>query len=149
MIIQTIKNKLFILLFAFALIAGFTNQSQAQDDKETFTIVEELAKPQGGMKDFYDFIKKNLVYPDEAKKLGIEGKVFLTFIVQEDGSLTDIKVMRGVGSGCDEEAIRILKLSPNWIPGKQRGRVVKQKMTFPIMFKLTKKEEKEGKPKKE
>ncbi len=68
--------------------------------------------------------------------MGIEGKVFLTFIVDKDGSITDVTLARGIGGGCDEEAIRILKESPKWNPGKQRGRAVRQKMTFPIIFKL-------------
>ncbi len=101
-----------------------------------FTIVEETAAPKGGMKTFYEYIRKNLDYPRQAKRMGIEGKVFLTFIVDKDGSITDVSLARGIGGGCDEEAIRILKESPKWNPGKQRGRAVRQKMTFPIIFKL-------------
>lgn len=103
---------------------------------KVFTIVEESAAPVGGMTTFYKHIKKNLKYPRQAKRMGIEGKVFLSFIVDRDGSITDIQVIRGIGGGCDEEAVRILKGSPKWKPGKQRGRPVRQKMTFPINFKL-------------
>lgn len=103
---------------------------------QIFTIVEESAAPEGGMKSFYKYIRKNLSYPRQAKRMGIEGKVFLSFIVDKDGSITNISVIRGIGGGCDEEATRILKEAPKWKPGKQRGRAVKQKMTFPINFKL-------------
>ena len=101
-----------------------------------FTIVEESAAPVGGMTTFYKFIKKNLKYPRQAKRMGIEGKVFLSFIVDKDGGITDVQVIRGIGGGCDEEAVRILKASPKWKPGKQRGVPVRQKMTFPINFRL-------------
>jgi protein TonB len=97
-----------------------------------FEIVEETAKPQG----FYEYVRKNLKYPRQAKRMGVEGKVFLEFIVNKDGSIVDAKVLRGIGGGCDEEALRIIKSSPKWKPGKQRGQEVRQRMTFPLIFKL-------------
>ena len=103
---------------------------------EPLVIVEENASPKGGLSSFYKYVAKNLKYPRRAIQMGVEGKVYLQFIVNKDGSLVDIKVARGIGGGCDEEAIRVLKESPNWNPGKQRGRPVRQKMTFPIIFKL-------------
>ncbi len=103
---------------------------------KVFTIVEEQATPDGGMSSFYKYIKKNLDYPRQAKRMGVQGKVFLEFIVDKDGTITNVKVLRGIGAGCDEEAMRILKESPKWKPAKQRGRPVRQKMTFPINFKL-------------
>ena len=68
--------------------------------------------------------------------MGIEGRVYVQFIVERDGSLTDIKVVKGIGAGCDEEAVKVLKNSPKWKPGKQRGKAVRQKMTQPITFKF-------------
>lgn len=99
---------------------------------KVFTIVEHQAKPGN----FYKFLKKNLKYPRQAKRMGIEGKVFVSFIVDTDGSITNIELVRGIGGGCDEEAIRILKNSPKWEPAKQRGVPVKQRMTFPVRFTL-------------
>ena len=99
-------------------------------------IVEENASPEGGMQNFYRFISKNLKYPRQAKRMGIEGKVFVKFIVSKSGELTNVEIIRGIGGGCDEEAVRIIKKSPRWNPGKQRGVPVKQRMTFPIHFKL-------------
>lgn len=101
-----------------------------------FRIVEEQPAPIGGYSAFYEYISKKLKYPAQARRMGIEGKVFVEFIVDKDGSITDVTLMKGIGGGCDEEAIRIIKASPKWKPGKQRGQPVKVKMTVPIVFKL-------------
>lgn len=103
---------------------------------EVFDRVEKNATPKGGMKAFYKYIRKNLKYPRQAKRMGIEGKVFIQFVVDKTGALTQIKLVRGIGGGCDEEALRIIGDAPQWEPGKQRGRPVKQRITFPINFKL-------------
>ncbi len=103
---------------------------------EIFTIVEEQPSPVGGMKAFYDYVGANLKYPPRASRMGIEGRVFVEFVVERDGSLTDIRVAKGIGGGCDEEAIRVISEAPNWNPGKQRGRNVRVRMIMPIVFKL-------------
>ncbi len=105
-------------------------------DNEIFEVVEVNAHPDGGMQEYITFIMKNLKYPDQAKRDGIQGKVFVKFVVDTDGSLTDIEVAKGIGYGCDEEAIRVMKMSGKWTPGKQRGKVVKQRMILPIKFSL-------------
>jgi periplasmic protein TonB len=89
------------------------------------------------MPGFYSLVGQNIKYPKSARRLGIEGRVFIQFIVEKDGSLSDIKCIKGIGGGCDEEAERVISLSKKWTPGKQRGKIVKQKMVLPIMFKLT------------
>ena len=103
---------------------------------EIFVIVEEQPLPKGGYKTFYEFVGQNLRYPAQARRMGIEGRVFVEFVVEKDGSLTDIKVAKGIGAGCDEEAIRVIASAPNWNPGKQRGREVRVRMIMPIVFKL-------------
>jgi len=103
---------------------------------EIFTIVEERPSPTGGLKAFYDFVSKNMEYPARARRMGIEGRVFVQFVVEKDGSLTDIQVVKGIGGGCDEEAVRVLSMAPKWNPGKQRGRPVRVRMILPITFKL-------------
>jgi len=108
-----------------------------EDVNEVFTIVEESATPQGGMQAFYEYLAQNIKYPKTARKMGVEGKVFVQFVVERDGSLTDIQVMRSLHPDCDAEAVRVLKEAPKWKPGKQRGRPVRQKMTVPINFKLS------------
>ncbi|ANQ49455.2 TonB family protein [Flammeovirga sp. MY04] len=104
--------------------------------EEIFEIVEDPAGFPGGMGKFYKWVGKNMKYPSQAKRMGVEGKVYVQFVVDKDGTLTDIKVVRGIGAGCDEAAINVLKKAPKWKPGKQRGRPVKQRMVLPISFKL-------------
>jgi protein TonB len=103
---------------------------------EIFEIVEEGAAPTGGMTAFLKWVGENMKYPAQARRMGIEGKVFVQFVVDKDGSLKDIKVLRGIGGGCDEEAIKVLQKAAKWTPGKQRGKAVKQRMSLPITFKL-------------
>jgi protein TonB len=109
---------------------------EEEDTEEIFVIVEDAPLPKGGLAAFYQHINSNIQYPRQAQSLKIEGKVFVQFVVGKDGGLTDIQVIRGIGGGCDEEAIRVVKLSPNWQAGKQRGRPVRVKMVLPITFKL-------------
>jgi periplasmic protein TonB len=101
-----------------------------------FDFVESGAEPVGGYEAFYKYVKKELKYPSQARRMGVEGKVYVQFIIERDGSLTDVKVMKGIGAGCDEEAVRVLSQSPSWQPGKQRGRPVRQRMVMPLVFKL-------------
>lgn len=104
--------------------------------EEIFTIVEDQPSPKGGMAAFYEYVGKKLKYPAQARRMGIEGKVFVEFVVDKDGSITDVKAIKGIGAGCDEEAIRVIQDAPKWNPGKQRGRPVKVRMILPITFKL-------------
>lgn len=103
---------------------------------QIFDIVETLPEPVGGYAKFYQFLAENLVYPRVALKNRVEGKVFVQFVIEKDGSLTNLKVLKGIGSGCDQEAIRVLTTVPNWEPGKQRGRKVRVFRTIPIIFRL-------------
>lgn len=104
---------------------------------EIFTIVEDSPEPKGGMPAFYKYIGKQMDYPVKARRLGIEGRVFVQFVVDKDGSIKDVKAVKGIGGGCDEEAVRVIKSSPKWSPGKQRGRPVKVRMILPVQFKLS------------
>ena len=103
---------------------------------EIFTIVEDQPQPKGGMAAFYEYIGKKLKYPAQARRMGIEGKVFVEFVVDKDGTITNVKAIKGIGAGCDEEAIRVIQSSPKWNAGKQRGRPVRVRMILPITFKL-------------
>jgi len=107
-----------------------------EDVDEIFTIVEETATPKGGMAAFYKFVGSKLKYPPQANRMGVEGKVYVEFVINRDGSIVDARVVRGIGAGCDEEAVRVVASSPAWNPGKQRGKAVRQKYTLPIIFKL-------------
>jgi len=105
--------------------------------EQVFTVVEEPARPVGGMATFYRQIGELMRYPMEARRKGVEGRVFVEFVVNTDGSLSDVKVIRGIGAGCDDEAIRVIQLSNKWIPGKQRGRSVRTRFNLAIIFKLS------------
>ena len=109
---------------------------QEEVTNEIFTIVESQPEPIGGLSAFYKYVGENLKYPRMAKNNSIEGRVYIEFVVEKDGSLTDIKTLKGIGGGCDEEACRIIGGAPNWIPGKQRGNPVRVKMVIPILFRL-------------
>jgi TonB family protein len=107
-----------------------------KNGSEIFTMVEETAKPSNGMEGFSQMIQDNLKYPQQARDKNTEGKVFVQFIINEDGKISNAVILKGIGDGCDEEAVRVILLSPNWIPGKQKGMPVKQRMVLPITFKL-------------
>ncbi|MDH5382609.1 MAG: energy transducer TonB, partial [Cyclobacteriaceae bacterium] len=103
---------------------------------EIFTIVEDPAMPEGGYESFYKYIQTNMLYPETARNNNIEGRVFIQFVVDTDGSITQVQAVKGIGAGCDEEAIRVISGSPKWKPAYQRGITVKQRIVLPITFKL-------------
>ncbi|MFC2111537.1 energy transducer TonB, partial [Bacteroidota bacterium] len=106
-------------------------------DEEIFVVVEESPQYVGGDEARIKFIRNNLKYPEKSKQTGIQGTVFVTFVIEKDGSLSNIRILRGIGGGCDEEVIRVVKLMPNWISGKQRGKAVRVQYNMPIKFTLT------------
>jgi protein TonB len=107
-----------------------------EETDEIFTIVEESAAPKGGIGAFYKYVQEKMKYPPQARRMGIDGKVFVEFVVNKDGSISDVRAVKGIGAGCDEEAVRVVQSAPSWTPGKQRGKPVKQRMVLPITFKL-------------
>lgn len=111
-------------------------EPEEEVEDQIFEIVEESAEPIGGMGAFYGWVGKNLKYPNQAKRMGIEGKVIVKFVVDKDGSINNVEVVRGLEGGLSEEAVRVVSQAPAWKPGKQRGRAVKQRMIIPISFKL-------------
>ena len=110
--------------------------SKILEADEVFDIVEESPEFPGGMEAWNNFLRQNLKYPSQARRMGIEGTVYAVFEIRTDGSVQNIELLRGIGGGCDEEAMRVIAASPNWIPGKQRGRLVTVRMRIPIRFKL-------------
>ena len=113
-------------------------QQSTQEKVYDFVSLEQQPTFPGGMNKFYDYLAKEAKYPAEAQKNNITGKVFLSFIVEKDGKLNDIKVDRGLGHGLDEEAVRLIKNSPNWVAGIQQGEKVRVKYNIPISFNLAK-----------
>ncbi len=113
-------------------------EEEVVDDEEVtiFTVVESSSEFPGGAGKLNEFLAANLKYPAQARETGTQGLVYVTFVVEKDGSLTDIKVLRDIGSGCGEEAIRVVKMMPKWKPAKQRGKPVRQQFNLPIRFNL-------------
>ena len=111
-------------------------EAPEEEVDEIFTIVEDQPAFPGGNAAFYKFVASNMTYPAQARRMGIEGRVFVQFVVDKDGAVTEVKAVKGIGAGCDREAERVLNSSPKWTPGKQRGRSVKVRMVLPIIFKL-------------
>lgn len=114
----------------------FEEPVEEEEVEEVFTLVEEYPSFEGGDLAFIKYIQRNLIYPEKARRMGLEGRVFVQFIVEKDGSLTNVIVLRGISGGCNEEAIRVMQNSPNWLAGKQRGRSVRVQMVVPIVFKF-------------
>jgi|SRR6478736_6277727 len=117
-------------------VAVIKAEEPKEEVDEIFTIVEEPASPKGGMPAFYKYVGEKIKYPAQARRMGIEGRVFVEFVIGKDGSISEVKAVKGIGAGCDEEAVRIVQGAPAWTPGKQRGKSVKQRMVLPITFKL-------------
>lgn len=107
-----------------------------EEEVQIFTVVESMPGFPGGEAARITYLNENIKYPQMARESGIQGRVFVTFVVERDGSVTDVKVLRGIGGGCDEEAVRVIKNMPKWDPGKQRGKPVRVQFNMPILFKL-------------
>ena len=114
-------------------------QEEEVEMSEFFGCIQEtMPSFRGGERKLFEFLGNNLVYPKEAKDAGIEGRVFVEFYIEKDGTVCDAKVLRGIGYGCDEEALRVIGLMPKWFPGKSRGHAIRVRYTLPINFKLSK-----------
>jgi len=113
------------------------NDSSNSIDDEVFVVVEQMPEFPGGQEAMYKYIADTISYPAQAKKLGIQGRVFVTFVVEKDGSINEARILCGIGGGCDEEALRVVKNMPNWKPGKQRGESVRVQYNLPIKFTLS------------
>jgi len=113
-----------------------SNTASLGTDETIFTIVEQQAQYPGGKSEMARFLSANLKYPEEARKKGQDGRVMMQFVVSTDGSLRDIKVIRGISPELNAEATRLIKLMPHWIPGTQRGKNVNVRMVLPITFSL-------------
>lgn len=100
-------------------------------------IVEEMPQFPGDLQDLKDYLAENINYPKEARMKGVQGRVLVSFVVERDGSISNVKAMQGIGSGCDEEAVRVIESMPKWKPGKQSGKLVRVSCVLPVVFELT------------
>lgn len=116
--------------------AGLNEATTSDPGKEVFVVVEDPPAFPGGDDARKKYFLDNIKYPQLAREQGIQGTVFVTYVVEKDGTITNAKVLRGIGSGCDEEALRVIENMPRWVPGKQRGEAVRVQFNMPIKFAL-------------
>jgi protein TonB len=111
-------------------------EEPAEDPNMIYTVVEQPAEFPGGMAAMMKFISQNMKYPSQARRMGTEGSVFVEFVVDQQGKISDAHVIKGIGAGCDEEAVRVVNKMPNWKPGKQNGKAVRVRFVLPVKFVL-------------
>jgi protein TonB len=107
-----------------------------EEETKVFDVVEQMPSFPGGPSALFEFLSKNIKYPAVAEENGVQGRVIVTFVVERDGSITDVRVVKSVDPSLDKEAQRVVKSMPRWIPGKQNGSAVRVKYTVPVTFKL-------------
>ena len=117
-----------VIILIFVSAWGYSGEARI------YSAVANKPVPPGGMRFFMQYLHQNLRYPTEAREKGTAGTVYLQFIVETDGTLSELRVVRGIGDGCDEEAVRLLNNSPPWTPGRHRGRAVRVWMGLPVKF---------------
>lgn len=109
---------------------------EAAEAEQVFDVVEVMPQFPGGPQALFEYLSKNIKYPVVAEENGVQGRVIVTFVVERDGSITDVQVVKSVDPSLDREAMRVVKSMPNWIPGKQNGAAVRVKYTVPVTFRL-------------
>ena len=133
-------KKLFALLL-LTMAVPFANAQQPvsnndENNEAIFSVVENEPEFPGGVEALYKFISKNVVYPKKALKNGIEGKVVVEFVIEANGSVTNVKVFKSVNPDLDKEAVRVVSMMPKWKPGSQGGKNVRSRFRIPINFQL-------------
>lgn len=128
-------------------VVGYVVEGEMPEDDQSdvFVIVDEDPQFPGGQEALYKWLEENIKYPKLAKENGIEGKVYVTFVIEKDGSITNAKLLRDIGGGCGAEAVRAVKTMPRWIPAKQRGETVRFQFNLPVTFTLTEEEREQAK----
>jgi len=121
-----------VFFFAFAF-----QSVQAQEEEPFYVVVDQMPEFPQGQEGLGDYIRGNLSYPRTALDAKKEGIVIASFIVEKDGNITNIEIVRGLGYGCDEEVIRLIKMMPQWKPGLKDGKPVRVKLNIPVQFKLS------------
>ena len=106
------------------------------EEEKVFDVVEQMPEFQGGPQALFTWLSQNVKYPAIAEENGVEGRVIVTFVVERDGSIADVRVVKSVDPSLDKEAVRVVKSMPRWIPGKQKGETVRVKYTTPVTFRL-------------
>ncbi|HEV7346810.1 energy transducer TonB [Telluribacter sp.] len=129
------KLILLLTLAGIGYLAGVP-AAYAQTDTTVFTIVEVQPEFPGGIEALKRYLKQNVKYPEAAAKAKVQGRVFLEFVITTEGKIRDIRVLKGIGHGANEEAVRVVSQMPDWTPGKQSGRPMNVKYHLPVHFQL-------------
>ena len=111
-------------------------EEEEEDEQIIFQVVENDPEFPGGLEAMYKFLAQNIKYPQLARENNITGRVYVTFVVEKDGSVSGVRVLRDIGGGCGAEAVRVVKSMPKWTPGKQRGKAVRVQYNLPVNFNL-------------
>jgi len=131
----TLHRALWLGLGLFLLAASACSaQSPAYKAWQVFTTVEKQPEFPGGFGALRRYLLKTVNYPPEAKKAGVKDRVLVSFIVEPDSSISDVQLLKGIGYGCDEEAVRVITAMPRWKPGSQSGKTVRVKYNLPVLF---------------
>lgn len=137
---NSLKTIFLVSLSLFCLASTQASQTAVfvvpDNDTTIYTVVDEMPQFPGGDSAMVAYITNNVHYPQTEKEKGIQGKVFVGFVIEKDGAVSDVEIKRGIGEECDAEAVRVVKGMPNWEPGKQSGVVVRTAMVLPINFKI-------------
>ena len=131
-----LMTTLSVLAILFTINTTAMAQNKKTSNDKVFEKVEDMPEFPGGEQAMMDFVAKNVQYPKEAMEKGISGRVLVGFIVEKDGSICETEVVKGIGGGCDEEAVRVVKAMPKWKPGKEKGKPVRVSYMMPFTFKL-------------
>ena len=123
------------------VLEGFVEPTCDESEPEPYILVELMPEFPGGPEKLQEYVTTNIHYPSDAVEKGVEGKVFVGFVVEEDGSIGDVELLRGIGYGCDEEAMRVVRSFPKWNPGEKDGKVVRVRLQMPVFFKLEDKQD--------
>jgi protein TonB len=127
--------RLYSYILGISLLSLLPRHGSAQIiDTTIYTVVEHQPEFPGGGIALTEYLRSNVQYPSEAKQASISGRVFVSFVVELDGRITHIQLLKELGFGCDEEAIRVVKTMPRWKPGSQSGRPIRVKYNLPILF---------------
>ena len=130
----------YVFLFLALILSGFVCDAQktspASSKSKTVRVKDEMPAYPGGEQAMIKYISDNLKFPDSARTKKIEGKVLVSYTIDEYGQVTDVYVVKGIGGGCDEEAMRVIKSMPKWKPGNQGGEGIRVQYTIPINFQL-------------
>ena len=126
------KKLFLIMLLAFVSVNAYSQSDDA--DNDVYNMVDQSAKFQDGYNSIIKFVQENIKFPAEAKENNVHGRLMVSVVVEKDGSLSDIKIKKGLGYGLDEEIVRIIKMMPKWQPAQHKGKTVRQSQTIVIPF---------------